>query len=168
MELTQRPELKQKVTLSPQVYQGLNILAMPLADLELLVEGTLTAQGAAGDTVVFTTDSNVPAWTDWQGIVVRGKAARIDLAAVIVQNANEGIKCLQGSVKLRDATVRRCYQYGIVLHGGRAELDNVFLTQVGNVGGTGMGVVVDRQGELEMRNSYVVGAQNGITFSAYK
>jgi RNA polymerase sigma-54 factor len=38
MELTQRPEVKQRVTLSPQVYQGLNILAMPLAELELLVE----------------------------------------------------------------------------------------------------------------------------------
>ena len=41
MELTQRPDLKQKVTLSPQVYQGLNILAMPLAELELLVEAEM-------------------------------------------------------------------------------------------------------------------------------
>lgn len=41
MELTHRPELRQKVTLSPQVYQGLNILAMPIADLEVLVEGEL-------------------------------------------------------------------------------------------------------------------------------
>ena len=38
MELSQRPELRQKVTLSPQVYQGLNILAMPIADLQQLVE----------------------------------------------------------------------------------------------------------------------------------
>lgn len=38
MELTQRPELRQKVTLSPQVYQGLNILAMPIAELQALVE----------------------------------------------------------------------------------------------------------------------------------
>jgi RNA polymerase sigma-54 factor len=38
MELTQRPELRQKVTLSPQVYQGLNILAMPVADLQQLIE----------------------------------------------------------------------------------------------------------------------------------
>jgi RNA polymerase sigma-54 factor len=38
MEITQRPELKQKVTLSPQVYQGLNILAMPIAELEVLIE----------------------------------------------------------------------------------------------------------------------------------
>jgi len=38
MELQQRPELRQKVTLSPQVYQGLNILAMPIADLQQLIE----------------------------------------------------------------------------------------------------------------------------------
>ncbi len=38
MELSQRPELRQKVTLSPQVYQGLNILAMPIADLQQLME----------------------------------------------------------------------------------------------------------------------------------
>ena len=38
MELQQRPELRQKVTLSPQVYQGLNILAMPIADLQQLID----------------------------------------------------------------------------------------------------------------------------------
>jgi RNA polymerase sigma-54 factor len=41
MELTQRPELRQKITLSPQVYQGLNILAMPVAELQQLVEAEL-------------------------------------------------------------------------------------------------------------------------------
>ncbi len=41
MDLTQRPELRQKVTLSPQVYQGLSILAMPLAELEMVVEAEL-------------------------------------------------------------------------------------------------------------------------------
>ncbi|MBN1193532.1 MAG: RNA polymerase factor sigma-54 [Coriobacteriia bacterium] len=38
MELTQRPQLRQKLTLSPQVYQGLSILAMPVADLQVLIE----------------------------------------------------------------------------------------------------------------------------------
>lgn len=38
MELQQRPELRQKVTLSPQVYQGLSILAMPIADLQQMIE----------------------------------------------------------------------------------------------------------------------------------
>jgi RNA polymerase sigma-54 factor len=41
MDLQQRPELRQKVTLSPQVYQGLSILAMPIADLQTLVETEL-------------------------------------------------------------------------------------------------------------------------------
>lgn len=38
MELQQRPELRQKMTLSPQVYQGLNILAMPIADLQQMID----------------------------------------------------------------------------------------------------------------------------------
>jgi len=38
MELSHRPELRHKVTLSPQVYQGLAILAMPIVDLQQLVE----------------------------------------------------------------------------------------------------------------------------------
>jgi RNA polymerase sigma-54 factor len=41
MELGQRPELRNKVTLSPQVYQGLAILAMPLADLQVMVEAEI-------------------------------------------------------------------------------------------------------------------------------
>ncbi len=41
MELGQRPELRHKVTLSPQVYQGLSILAMPVAELQTLVEAEL-------------------------------------------------------------------------------------------------------------------------------
>lgn len=41
MDLVQRPELKQKVTLSPQVYQGLNMLAMPVVELQALIEAEL-------------------------------------------------------------------------------------------------------------------------------
>jgi RNA polymerase sigma-54 factor len=41
MELGQRPEVRNKVTLSPQVYQGLSILAMPLAELQLMVEAEI-------------------------------------------------------------------------------------------------------------------------------
>jgi len=38
MDLQQRPELRQKMTLSPQVYQGLSILAMPVAELQQLID----------------------------------------------------------------------------------------------------------------------------------
>lgn len=41
MELGHRVELKQRVTLSPQVYQGLSILAMPIADLQQLIEAEM-------------------------------------------------------------------------------------------------------------------------------
>lgn len=41
MDLTQRPELRQRVTLSPQVYQGLSILAMPVAELQTVIETEL-------------------------------------------------------------------------------------------------------------------------------
>lgn len=41
MDLVQRPELKQKVTLSPQVYQGLNMLAMPVPELQALIEAEI-------------------------------------------------------------------------------------------------------------------------------
>lgn len=41
MDLVQRPDLRQKVTLSPQVYQGLNILAMPVTELQALVEAEI-------------------------------------------------------------------------------------------------------------------------------
>ena len=41
MDFVQRPEVKHRVTLSPQVYQGLNILAMPVAELQAMVEQEL-------------------------------------------------------------------------------------------------------------------------------
>ncbi|MCL4553662.1 MAG: RNA polymerase factor sigma-54 [Actinobacteria bacterium] len=41
MELTQKPELKQRITLSPQVYQGLSMLAMPAVELQNLISAEL-------------------------------------------------------------------------------------------------------------------------------
>jgi parallel beta-helix repeat protein len=134
-------------------------------DLEILVEGTLTVEGAEKDTVQFTSDAMRPAWTDWQGIVVRGEEAKADIRTAIIEFANMGIQGFQGDLTCRDVTVRRCYQYGIVLLQSSAELDNVFITQIGNMGGTGIGINVDRGSEPRIRNSFVVGAQNGIVFA---
>jgi len=41
MELSQRPDLRQRVTLSPQVYQGLSILAMPIVELQQMIEAEM-------------------------------------------------------------------------------------------------------------------------------
>ena len=134
-------------------------------DIEVIVEGTLTARGAQGDTVVFTSDAEAARWTDWQGIVLRGKEARLDLQAVNIEYANEGIKVFDGQVTARDVTVRLCHQMGLAFLGGRGTLDNLLVTHVGNTGGTGIGVNVDRGAMVDMRRCFVVGTQNGITFS---
>ncbi len=76
MELGQRTELKQKVTLSPQVYQGLSILAMPIADLQLLIEAEmlenpvlevdeLEPESPEGDEERHESAEEERAWEDW-------------------------------------------------------------------------------------------------------
>lgn len=41
MELAQSPDVKQKVTLSPQVYQGLTILSLPITELQAMINKEL-------------------------------------------------------------------------------------------------------------------------------
>lgn len=136
------------------------------SDLEILVRGTLVVQGAAQDTVYLTSDADDPRWTDWQGIIADGPDARVNLNAVIVDFANEGVKCLEGSsLTAKHVTIRACNFKGIYLIGGKADLDDVVLTAVGNEGGTGIGLDLDRGASVTMNNSYVVGVQNGIIFS---
>jgi len=134
-------------------------------DLEMIVEGTLSARGAAGDTVVFTSDAQAARWTDWQGFVVKGRNARLELDAVNVEYANVGIKVLDGEITAKDTTVRLCHQAGISFIGGRGSFDNVLVTLVGNTGGTGVGVNVDRGAQVMMKRSFVIGTQNGIMFA---
>jgi hypothetical protein len=134
-------------------------------DLEILVEGVLVLEGAAGDTVVLTSDASRRAYTDWQGIVVRGPEARAELNAAVVEYANEGINCYQGEVVVKNSTVRRCSEYGIVLYEGKGSFENVVVTGIGNRGGTAMGISVDRGSEVTIRDSYLIGIQNGLSFA---
>ena len=133
-------------------------------DLEILVEGTLIIEGAPLDSVYLTTDAPSPRWTDWQGIVLQGKDARADLKAVVISNCNEGVKCFQGSVTATGVTVTRIYLYGFHFIQARGELNNVYISSVGNSGGTGIGINVDRQSEVMVKNSFVIGTQNGMAF----
>lgn len=133
-------------------------------DLELLVKGTLILEGAKDDTVYLTTDSPTPKWTDWQGIVLQGKDSRLEARAAIITNANEGIKCFQGTIVARDLSVMRNHQFGINLISANAEFENLMITQVGNSGGTGIGLNVDRESQVSIRNSFFIGVQNGVAF----
>jgi hypothetical protein len=139
---------------------GLNV-----GDLEIVVRGTLVVQGAAKDTVYLTSDSDDPRWTDWQGIIADGPDALVQLDAVVLEYANEGVKCLGGTLKAKNATIKACNYKGVYLIEGRADLHDVLITAVGNEGGTGTGVTVDRGGIVDMTDCFVVGVQNGLIFS---
>ena len=133
-------------------------------DLEILVKGTLIVEGAAKDTVLLTTDSESPTWRDWQGIVVQGKEARAELKAVLITNCTEGVKCFQGTVVADGVTINRNASYGMNFILGQGELNDVFITQVGNSGGTGIGVNITRDSEVTIRNSFIIGCQNGVAY----
>ncbi len=134
-------------------------------DLELDVAGTLVAHGAEGDTIFFSSDAEDVRWTDWQGIVVQDAGAKVDLKAVTVEYANQGIKVLHGTLAAKDVTVQYCSQDGIWMLGGNADLDNVLLTQIGNSGGTGIGLNLDMGAVAAVSNSFIVGCQNGIAYA---
>jgi len=134
-------------------------------DLELLVRGTLEATGAEGDTIQFTSDASRPTWFDWQGIVVDGEDAVARLEGVRVEYANQGILVEDGRLEGKTLTVQRCSQQGILIVRGEGVLDNLYQTEIGNTGGTGIGVWLDRNAQVEIKNSYLVGVQNGISFS---
>jgi parallel beta-helix repeat protein len=138
---------------------------LSISDLEILVRGTLVVQGAAQDTVYLTSDGDEPRWTDWQGIIADGPEAKVQLSAVVLEYANEGIKCLRGSVTAKHVTVRNCNFKGIYFLEGKGDLEDVVITSVGNEGGTGIGVDVDRGASVTMKQCYVVSVQNGVIFS---
>jgi len=76
MDLQQRPELRQRVTLSPQVYQGLSILAMPVAELQQLIEVEMLenpvlevdetdTEPVEGEDPADTTAEDERSWDEW-------------------------------------------------------------------------------------------------------
>ncbi len=134
-------------------------------DLEVLVEGELIVNGAENDTVVFTSDSESPRWTDWQGLVIRGPDARAELNVTRVEYANEGIKVLDGELSGDHIMVHRCSQFGMYFIGARGTIRDALVTEIANPGGTAYGINFDRAADVTLENSFVVGAQNGIVYS---
>lgn len=136
-----------------------------VGDLEIVVKGTLVVQGAAKDTVYLTSDAEDPRWTDWQGIIADGPEAKVQIDGAVIEYANEGIKVMKGTLEAKNATIKACNFKGIYLIEAKADLNDVLVTAVGNEGGTGIGMNVDRESTLNLSGCYVVGVQNGIIFS---
>lgn len=134
-------------------------------DLELLVRGTLIITGAEADTVILTSDATTPRWTDWHGVVVEGENARADIDAATIEYSNYGVSVHKGNLVVKNSVIHRCEEAGIFVVMGNAVVDNLVLTQIGNSGGTGFGISFDRGGSGEIKNSFIIGTQNGVGFS---
>jgi hypothetical protein len=136
-------------------------------DLEVWVKGTLIVEGAANDTVFFTSDAPVPRWEDWQGIVVDGPTAKLVAKNMVVEYALQGVRTTDGTVTANNVTVRRCMQDGFRFIRGKGTLENVIVTDVGNTGGTGIGINLEGASKVDVLNSSVVGVQNGISYAQH-
>ena len=134
-------------------------------DLEIWVKGTLVVEGAAGDSVFFTSDASTPRWEDWQGIIVDGPTAKLVAKNAVIEYALQGIRCMDGTVNANSVTVRRCMKDGFRFNRGHGTLDGVIATEIGNSGGTGMGINLESASRVDIVNSSVIGVQNGISYS---
>jgi parallel beta-helix repeat protein len=135
--------------------------------LELLVKGTLIVEGAANDSVFFTSDASSPAWDNWQGIVIQGPTAKLVAKNTVIEYALEGVWCLDGMVQVNNVTVRKCTEDGFRFLRGKGTLDGVIVTEVGNVSGTGMGINLEGQSQVDILNASVIGVQNGIVYAQH-
>jgi parallel beta-helix repeat protein len=134
-------------------------------DLELWVKGTLIVEGAANDSVYFTSDAPTPRWQDWQGIVVDGPTAKFKAKNAVIEYALQGVRTMDGNVEANNVTVRLCMQDGFKFIRGKGTLTGVIVTDIGNTGGTGMGVNLEAQSHVDILNASIIGVQNGIAYS---
>jgi parallel beta-helix repeat protein len=132
-------------------------------DLEILVEGTLEAQGADGDSVYFTSDAVDARWGDWWGILLAGPEARVKLDRVNIEFANIGVEVETGRVEMTRSAIRFCAEKGLLLREAEGQLTRTHITGVGNFSGTGVGIYCVRTGRgMLIQGNLLVGAQTGI------
>ncbi|NNF06712.1 MAG: right-handed parallel beta-helix repeat-containing protein [Candidatus Eisenbacteria bacterium] len=134
-------------------------------DLEILVHGELFVEGAPEDSVYFTSDASKPTWQDWQGIVVKGENAKASIYGAHLEFCSMGVRIEGGVVDITSSTIQGCHLYGVYAISGTANLDTVYMTTIGNTGGTGIGVWGDGGAIINITNSFLIGVQSGVSFS---
>ena len=128
---------------------------------EILVEGHLEVRGTAEAPVFFQSTAVDPRWLDWAGIIVKENATA-NIKHATIHHASNGIYVYQGKVDLQSVNIENCDLAGLVVNRAFATLDNVSMGSIGNNSGSGKGLLVS-SGEVEMKNSFIVGVQNGVT-----
>ena len=80
----------------------------PAPKAELIVEGTLRAQGTEAQPILFTSASAVPSPGDWGGIVLHGCAAPVTLSHLVIEYADANLTAFN-SVCIEHCVIRNAY-----------------------------------------------------------
>lgn len=131
-------------------------------DLELTVRGTLEAQGADNDSIFFTSDAVEPSWEDWAGIVVPEGEGKAVLSRVAIEYATFGVSVNGAELDLSRSSVRYCRHKGISIIRGRARLVRNYVSAIGNIAGTGIGIYILQSPDVLIERNFVIGAQSGL------
>lgn len=132
-------------------------------DLELVVRGTLTATGADGDSVYFTSDAVDVTRGDWWGIILPEAGGKVSLDRVVIEFANQGIYADRAEVNLTRSQIRSCNIAGLQLQEATGRITRNLVTDIGNFGGTGKGVYFLRTTNVVFDGNLVIGNQTGMS-----
>lgn len=80
----------------------------PAPKAELIVEGTLRAQGTEDQPILFTSDSATPSPGDWGGIVLHGCATPVTLSHLVIEYADVNLTVFN-SVTIEHCVIRNAY-----------------------------------------------------------
>lgn len=83
---------------------------------ELIIQGSLVAQGAAGDSVVFRAWAPAPAAGDWAGISIQN-GGTVSLARAVIEHAERGLAAAGGSPTVEGCRIESCVK-GVYAEGG--------------------------------------------------
>ncbi|MCK4394218.1 right-handed parallel beta-helix repeat-containing protein, partial [Candidatus Bipolaricaulota bacterium] len=123
---------------SDSVNHSLGQFNCPAPKAELIVEGTLKAQGTETKPILFTSDSATPSPGDWGGIIFHGRATPVTLSYLVIEYADVNLMTFPSDIVIENCIIRNAYgglddcptsnhwdvRTGIFLHGERSIVRN--------------------------------------------
>lgn len=119
----------------------------------ILVYGTIIAEGEDGNLISFSSISGNPVPGDWWGIELRGTSANSRFKHCSIKYAQDGINAIV-PFNIDSSTVDSCYR-GLVLGSGS-------ITDCDIIGNTAEGILCDLQDTIDITGCVIAGNQTGI------
>jgi len=81
----------------------------PAPKAELIVEGTLNAQGTKAKPILFTSNGSLPQPGDWGGIILHGAARPVTLSYLIIEYADINLTAFSSGIVVENCIIRNAY-----------------------------------------------------------